>query len=86
MKYDKCIERTYAELDKYPIESFLIPGMSVYDVMDAIENEYNKNYENDDFFQGLIFNWIGTWEFMDYCRDKFGTKWYEKTDFLVNNN
>ena len=80
------MKHTCDYLDTIPIESYLINGMTAGDVMDAIENEYDDKLIDDPIFKGFIFSWMDEYEFMSYCVDRFDTNWYEKTEYIVNNN
>lgn len=84
MNYEEAIKRTKAILDQIPIMNYVYRGADINDIMCRIENEYDHLVQSDpDCFQGLIFNWMGMDEFMDYLRDKYQISCNENITYSI---
>ena len=81
--YKKAIALSYQALDLIPdLKKFFIPNQTVEYIMDEIEDAiYLYAYagkpvekflqEHHDVFKGMIFNWLNTYEFLDYCKKRY---------------
>ena len=89
--YKKIKELNYKALNLYPnLRDFLLSGEEVSDIMDAIEADMKVNpndkkeltnflNENQDFFQGNLFNWMNEYDFIEYCKDIYADiYWYDE--------
>lgn len=82
-KYKETLELSYKALDLIPdLKKFFIPDQTVEYIMDEIEDAiYLHAYAGQpveqflekhyDVFKGMIFNWIDTWEFLEYIRNRY---------------
>jgi len=89
-EYKKQRKITRELLDKLPIKDFLIPDKEVNSIMDAIQDAYDDHEFSEEIdslvekeLHGYIFNVMGEYEFMNYCRDKFQTQWNEETRYYL---
>ena len=76
-EWEKKIEIIYRILDKIPVFDYLELGMSTYEIMEQIENAYKDNEEVKRELNGYLFNYIATYEFENYCHNRYGTNFQE---------
>ena len=82
--YEKAIEITEQLLDMIQVDNWLLPNYhekDIHDIMWDIEDDIEiirdvyeiKNFmdEHEDVFEGMIFNWMGTDEFLQYCKKRY---------------
>ena len=81
--YEEILSISYGALDLIPdLKKFFIRSNTIDYIMDDIEDAiYLHAYagqpvekyleEHQDFFKGMIFNWLGTDEFLRYCKKRF---------------
>lgn len=82
-KYKEKLQLSYEALDLIPdLKKFFIPNQTIEYTMDEIEDAiYLHAYagqpvekflkEHYDVFKGMIFNWLDTYEFLDYAQKRF---------------
>ena len=46
----------------------------VYQMMDAMEDAYNKTVIDNEYLQGCLFNYINEQELIDYLKNKYPNK------------
>ena len=76
-EWEKKIEIIYRILDKIPVFDYLELGMSTYEIMERIEKAYKDNEEVKRELNGYLFNYLATYEFEDYCHNRYGTNFQE---------
>lgn len=83
-EWEKKIEITYKILDKLPIFDYLHIGIPTYLIMEQIEGSYEDNEFSEEIsdlilkeLNGDLFNYIATYEFEDYCHNRYGTNFQE---------
>ena len=84
MKYKEFLDLQKKEfnfLDTLPLEKYIIPCniINVSIIMDCIEEDYGKLYEED-----FIFNCINREEFSEYLKNRYDISIIEQTkNFIV---
>lgn len=89
MEFDgvKCTEKYLDRLD-LEAEAVEFGGCDIDNFMEFLENKYGDSLNSDLRFNGYVFNWMNTVEFLDYLSRRYGNKfrYYEiiKYDFSFN--
>ena len=81
----------YNLLDKIDLKPYLAKWKSINDIMEEIEDDAFsgvfgadvKAALEDPIMKNEIFNYIGTYEFMDYLNKRYGTKFNERIDYYI---
>ena len=76
-EWEKKIEITYKILDKIPVFDYLELGMSTYEIMEQLGYAYKDDEEVKRELNGDLFNYLATYEFEDYCHNRYGTNFQE---------
>ena len=89
--YQEALQITKQLLDMMQIDNWLLPSFKfqkdIHEIMDNIEDNMDiikdnpklKSFieEHDDVFRGRIFNRMNSYEFQEYCEQRYpGIKWY----------
>lgn len=89
--WDKAEKYNYNILDKIDLKPYLAKWKSINDIMEEIEDDaFLGIFEadvrtalEDPIMKNDIFNYIGTYEFMDYLKKRYGTEFATRTDIYV---
>lgn len=81
----------YNLLDKIDLKPYLAKWKSINDIMEEIEDDAFsgvfgaevKAALKDPIMKNEIFNYIGTYEFMDYLKRRYGTVFRERIDYYI---
>ena len=73
-------KQEYAFLDTKDLLPFITKGKAVHDVMDEIEDKYEKEYLASHPNDQCLFNVIGDYEFADYIDARYKIRNYEYTE------
>ena len=53
----------------------------VYNLMEAVNNDYSEQVKNNSSMEGHVFNWIDEWQMSVYILNKYKVRYYETTHF-----
>ena len=91
MYYDEYAKRNCEILDELDLLPFISREDTITNIIDKIEQvvELDSIYGRDildkyeDFLEGCIFNYLCTYEIMDYLNKRYGTQFQEITEYYV---
>ena len=53
----------------------------MYDLMEAVNNDYSEQVKDNSSMEGNVFNWIDEWQMSVYILNKYKVRYYETTHF-----
>lgn len=78
-EYLKWLAEEIAFLNTIDLTPYLVKGENINNIMDTIENKYGDKYKKE----SCIFNNMDSYDFMNYLKTKYGTKFYEVSYYEV---
>ena len=78
--YDKE-EKNWAFVDEIDLTPYIDKYDDVYNLMEAVNNDYSEQVKDDPSMEGNIFNWIDEWQMSVYILNKYKVRYYETTHF-----
>lgn len=77
MELEYLDKKTVDFLDSIYIEDYakFEDFQDIYELIDALEEEYEDELRHDPHFQGILFNWMTPDEFQDYLHSRY--PWWE---------
>lgn len=79
-KFKKNIEL----LDNYDLSEFLTEGRSLWNLRDAIEEKYDKQFWNE--YQMYVFDYLDEWDIQEYFKSRYNVFFEEYMDWVVRHN
>lgn len=81
---DKDTAKNIELLDKYDFSEFLGEGRSLYNLCDAIEEKYDKEFKK--LYDMYVFENLDTESIIAYFRSRYNIWFQEYTDWVVRHN
>ena len=78
--YDKE-EENWAFVDEIDLTPYIDKYDDVYNLMEAVNNDYSEQVKDDPSMEGNVFNWIDEWQMSVYILNKYKVRYYETTHF-----
>ena len=79
-EWEALEDQEFKYLDTIDLLPFISKDKSVHDVMDEIEDKYEKEYLANHPNDKCLFNVIGAYEFADYIDARYKIRNYEYTE------
>jgi hypothetical protein len=95
--YDPLLQLNAHYLDEIPnfYDRFLKNnnGVEAHEIMAQVQDAYEDNEFDERLtkifdsspFDGFVLNYFGDYEFMEYCNDRFGSRWTEEVRYYLWN-
>ena len=78
--YEKELEN-WEFIDTIDLIPYIEKYDDMYDLMEAVNNDYSEQAKDNSSMEGNVFNWIDEWQMSVYILNKYKVRYYETTHF-----